>query len=210
VTTQPAYLDIPAFVLGNGPTLPAGELDLLAGRFTFGVNRILRSGFVPTVVLWGDLTVYRDDGPAMDASAALLVCDRSVACRAAHVGLRALAGDESRRRRPTPWTLLCDGNTGCCAARWALSLGCRPVWLLGMSAAREGERTDFYGRNRWHGRGTLARMGRELRRLLDEHGRDVRTIDDGEQLRQAAAAAPPTDNEQLRTTLRRLLRQGGG
>jgi hypothetical protein len=40
-------LNIPAFVLGNGPRLPGlGALAPLQQRFTVGVNRILRSGFV--------------------------------------------------------------------------------------------------------------------------------------------------------------------
>lgn len=198
----------PAFILGNGPTLPVGALPALAERFTVGVNRILRSGFVPTVILWGDLTVYRDDGAAMDASGSLLVCDRSVARRADHVGLLTFAGDDSRRRRATPWTLLCDGSTGCCAARWALSLGCRPVYLLGMSAAYDGARTDFYGRNRWHDAGAIGRMARQTQRLLEEHGDDVRVIGDGEELRRVAAAAAAIDQHDLRRRLRTCLTAG--
>jgi hypothetical protein len=198
----------PAFILGNGPTLPTAALPALADRFTIGVNRILRSGFVPTVILWGDLTVYGDDGPAMDASGALLVCDRSVARRAEHVGLRTFAGDDSRRRRATPWTLLCDGNTGCCAARWALSLLCRPVYLLGMSSAYEAGRTDFYGRNRWHDAGALGRMRRQRQLLLSEHGADVHVIGDADELRRVAAAAAAIDQDDMRQQLRAFLTAG--
>jgi hypothetical protein len=129
------WTDLPAFILGNGPALPVDDLDCLSGCFTIGVNRVLLSGFTTTVLLWVDGTVRTDDptyAERMDASDALLVCDRSIRKWQFHVGLKTHVGDMALQRRSTPTELCVNGNTGCCAARWAIALGCRPVYLVGM------------------------------------------------------------------------------
>ena len=197
----------PAFILGNGPTLPVERLALLKDQFTIGVNRVLRSGFTPTVILWGDVTVYQEDGQQMDASGALLVCDRSVACRQHHHGLKTWVGNAALRHASTPATLCCNGNTGCCAARWALALGCQPVYLLGMSATYEPGRTDFYGNNRWHGQGTLGRMRDEILRLEAERPGAVRAIRHGAALEEIVSGLPARDPAGIRQQLLRLLRE---
>jgi len=197
----------PAFILGNGPDLPVAELTLLADQFTIGVNRILRSGFTPTVILWVDSTVYRDDGPDMDASGALLVCDRSVAQTQQHIGLRTWVGNEALRRRSGPKTLVCNGNTGCCAARWALALGFAPVYLLGMGARHRGTRTDFYGANRWHTDVALRRMARELDRLRRDAPREVLAVSGADDLARITRALPPVNVPAGQAALRELLRK---
>jgi len=199
----------PAFILGNGPTLPVDDLDCLTGQFTVGVNRILLSGFTPTVLLWADGSVARDDpayGEMMDASGALLVCDRSVARRPFHVGLKTHVGDAALTHQSTPTELCVNASTGCCAARWALALGCRPVYLVGMGAAYDGERTDFYGVNPRHKPGlTLHGMRRELTRLEVDFPGVTQAIPDGVTLREVAAAWPCIDQGELRQALRAAL-----
>jgi hypothetical protein len=197
----------PAFVLGNAPNLPVDSLGVLAEQFTIGVNRILLSGFTPTVILWIDSTVHHDCGDELDACGALLVCDRSVACRQWHYGLKTHVGDAAPRQRSTPTVLCCHGNTGCCAARWAVALGCRPVFLVGMGARYAGDRTDFYGRNRWHGRETLGRMAEEVRRLQADHGDKVVAVDGAGELAEVVAGLPPADVDGLKRHLRRHLEQ---
>ncbi len=179
------------------------------GQFTVGVNRILLSGFTPTVLLWVDGSVYRDD-PAyeemMDASEALLVCDRSVASRPFHVGLKTHVGDAAIARRSTPTELCVNANTGCCAARWALALGCRPVYLLGMAAVYDGEQTDFYGVNPRHHPGlTLHGMRRELTRLDVDFPGATQAIPDGMTLREVTVPWPSVDQGELRQALRAAL-----
>lgn len=195
----------PAFVLGNGPDLPS-DLTPLAGCFTVGVNRILRSGFTPTVVLWVDRSVYAEDGTGMDASEALLVCDRAVAQRQHHLGLRTFVGDEALIRRPTPTELCVNGNTGCCAARWALALGCRPVWLLGMGGESRPGRTDFYGNNPHHHAGlTLHVLRKELRRLLREHGTRVHPVRRGMSINELIDRRGTGSQDCLRQAVRAVL-----
>lgn len=197
----------PAFILGNGPTLPVGALGLLRGQFTIGVNRILRSGFVPTVILWIDSSVYQDDGDEIDASGAVLVCDSSVARNPLHHGLETWVGDAAIRRASTPTTLVCCGNSGCCAARWALALKCRPVYLLGMDAEYSGEKTSFYGSNPWHVEGTLRQMKQELDRLRRDFPREVRVVTHAEALARIVAGLPTVRTQELRRHLRALLRK---
>ena len=200
---------LPAFILGNGPTLPK-NLSCLDGSFTVGVNRILRSGFCPTVILWVDGTAYRDDGPAMDSSGSMLVCDASIASRQFHVGLKTQVGDAALAHPSTPTQLCCNGNTGCCAARWAAALGGDPVYLVGMSATYT-EKTDFYGDNRWHHKAeegctssTLHLMGSELQRLL--RSGNYRPVVDGEHLRQIVKG-PRHSQADLRRAVSETLRR---
>ena len=142
--------------------------------------------------------MYDTDAAGIEAGGALLVCDRSVACRPHHQGLRLVPGREASLRRPTVQTLCCAGNTGVCAARWALALGCRPVYLLGMSAEYDGERTDFYGVNPFHGGSTPEIMRRELRRLMEACAGRVHPITSSQMLRAAAGQSPLVDQQQIR------------
>ena len=193
-------LGIPAFILGNGPSLPA-DLSPLRRLFTVGVNRIVRT-FNPTVVLWVDSTVYESDSQAIEASGALLVCDRSVA-GAGHHGLPLRAGEDARRAIPSVQTLCCSGNTGVCAARWALALGCQPVYLLGMGAEYDGELTDFWGVNERHTPQTISIMQAELEHLLASYPGRVFQLD-----ADSMAAATPfraIDAEAVRRRIETML-----
>jgi hypothetical protein len=200
----------PAFILGNGPQLPVDDLDCLADRFTIGVNRVVRV-FAPTVVLWVDRSVYDDVGERIDGCGALAVCDRQLRRRRDHVGLKTRTGEDALVRASTPEVLCCNGNTGCCAARWALALNCRPVYLLGMEAQYRDGRTDFYGVNPRHRRegatSTLAVMRKELDRLLRDAPGKVLGISDGQTLRELAAQAPRVDQHAAREHIRDMLRK---
>ncbi|NQU75027.1 MAG: hypothetical protein HQ546_01790 [Planctomycetes bacterium] len=192
----------PAFVLGNSPRLPVAQLKCLSGQFTIGVNRILRTGFTPTVILWVDDTVYADDGKQIDESEALLICDGSVARHELHHGLKTWVGDAALVHESTPTELCINGNTGCCAARWALVLGCRPVYLVGMEAAYKGALTDFWGQNQYHhGGSTLNVMRKELVRLQRDFPGMVLAISDDGLLQEIAAELPDMNQDQLRCAI---------
>jgi len=201
-------IDGPAFILGNGPDLPVGELHCLARRLTVGVNRIVLA-FEPTVVMWVDASVYADAGERIDRCGALAVCGRAVRRRREHVGLEVVTGERALRRPAGPGVLCCNGSTGCCAARWAASLGCRPVYLVGMGAAYRDGRTNFYGRNprhRFAGRiSTLTVLRGELERLRRDLPDVVAPIADAQTLRETAAACPPVDQRAARDRIRALL-----
>lgn len=172
-------------------------------------------------MLWADGNVYQsnnvltEDGEAIDESGALLVCDRSVARRQFHIGLRTWVGDGALKHESKPRELVLNGNTGCCAARWALALGCSPVFLVGMSATYDGERTDFYGANRHHhnrpgDNGTLPLMRKELVRLKRDAGEKLYQVPSSstELLTTLAADGADVDQDELRARLRTILTTG--
>ena len=141
-----------------------------------------------------DRSVHDDDGKQIDASDALLVCDKSVKSNDKHHGLKTWVGDAALLNKATPTQLCISGNTGCCAARWALALGCRPVYLVGMDAAYRDGQTDFWGANRHHhGGSTLNIMRKELTRLHLDFPRDVLVIPTGQLLREIAGELPDVD-----------------
>lgn len=192
---------IPVFILGNGPTLP-DDLSALKDRLTIGVNRIFQV-FSPTVLLWVDGSVYKDHAEQIDKLDSLLVCDRSVAQKQHH-GLLTRVGDNAFTHKRSPTELCVNGNTGCCAARWALALGFSPVFLLGMDAIYIDGKTDFYGVNRHHHRtpddnGTLHVMRQELDRLLRDC-EDVWPLNSSD-LAEAVAQTEPVDQNAVRAEI---------
>ena len=97
-----AILDGPAFILGNGPTLPA-DLSCLDGYLTVGVNRI-RERYDPTCLLWLDADAQPDltgyDG---------LCLVRSAICTGPWVSL-------TPSQELSPWTFVDCKNSGVSAA----------------------------------------------------------------------------------------------
>ena len=206
--------DVPAFILGNSPYLPR-NLSGLASKFTIGVNRILRTGFVPTILLWVDGNIYRqggkitEDGRAMDESGCLLVCDSSVANREYHHRL-AMRPGQNITDPDNPKLLWCDGNTGTCAARWAFALGCPKVYLVGMEAEYKEGRSDFWGDNQWHNRipgegSTISRMRDELARLLQDWPGQAMSISGQDQLDYWALQCPDVPQSDVKAAVRALV-----
>jgi len=165
--------------------------------------------------MWVDGTVYKAVGERMDSCGAMTVCDRSIAHRQFHIGLKTHVGHAALREPGSATELVCNGNTGCMAARWALALGCAPVFLLGMEARYQDGKTDFYGvnpRHRWEGDAqTLNVIRAELTRLLrDFPDRELLCpIPDGVMLREVAAEFRDEDQDVLRGRVRAVLAAGG-
>ena len=155
-----------AYVLGNGPTLqPLEYLQALASSFTIGVNRIMLSGFTPTVLLTVDDDINAECAATAAASGVLVVTGAARGkWPATQIELRA--GDSAWTSEPTPRRLHASGSSGVAAARWARALGCSVVYLLGMSATYADGMTDFYGVNGQHEAGTLSTLRAETDRLL--------------------------------------------
>ncbi|MCK4624998.1 MAG: hypothetical protein KAV00_06795 [Phycisphaerae bacterium] len=203
-----SVLDIPAFILGNSPHLPT-DLSRLRMRFTVGVNRILQV-FTPTVLLWVDGSFYKECAEQIDASESLLVCDRSVANRQSHIGLETHVGSSALAKQSKPKELCCNANTGCCAARWAVALGCNPVYLLGMDAQYKDGVSDFYGNNPHHhqntsGHTTLTVMRKELNRLLADFPEICIPIVNQKHLDEIITNTADIDQDELRLKIKRAI-----
>lgn len=155
----------PAFILGNGPMLPE-HLERLDGFFTVGVNRILEC-YAPTVLLWMDPDVVPHIEPLIDTdqTIALAYGDYEAPDWASRLDDLGHPGRQPNCGPITPGGLISVGNSGVSAAVWAWTLGCRPVYLLGMTATYAGENTNFYGVNPKHHGSTLRQLKRALKVL---------------------------------------------
>jgi len=200
---------VPAFVLGNGPGLTAllKFLPLLRKRLSIGVNRILRSGFAPTVIAWVDTTIWQDESAALDAAeqaGTLLVS--SAMSTPSSVFLQTVGGNAAWTTEQTARVLLCRGNTAVMAARWALDgLGCPRVHMLGCAATGRG---DFYGENPWHLRGaagdSVAEMHRELDLLLAKYSDRVDLVQTPDELLATIAGSDEIDEQATIREIRKL------
>ena len=104
-----------------------------------------------------------------------------------------------------PRTLSCrptSARTRPRTTRWALALGCRPIYLVGMDAAYRNGQTDFWGANsHHHGGATLSIMRKELTRLHLDFPGDILAIPTGQVLREIAGELPDVDQAVKRRTL---------
>lgn len=126
-----------AWVLGNGPTLPVEALPRLSSEFTVGVNRILESGYCPSVLMWYDLEGYPEGHWERVAQA------RCVKVASDRAGNRTRAHYLLPRGTWTSWVqdwgnpreMVVSGSIGIAAARWCVALGFERVNLLGFGGA---------------------------------------------------------------------------
>ena len=155
----------PAFVLGNGPTLPE-RLDGLAGHFTIGTNRIL-TRYDPTILMWFEIDTERDIRPEL-ATAECVCFTNAVVNGGQYNSLTCVGRQAEPATEPLPKLseIPVTGNSGASAAYWAMTLGCSPIYLLGMSGSYRGEQTNFYGKNQHHKPDTLKQLRRTLRIVL--------------------------------------------
>jgi hypothetical protein len=143
------------------------------------VNRIV-TVFDPTVLIWVDESAGEEIGPLLAERRCVALCPEAIRPPGRAIGMDFVPG--VRRLPRHAGQLCCDGNTGVAAAAWALALGCRPVYLLGMEARRRDGQTDFYGRNPRHSEGTLEVMRQSLRWLRQAAGEDAVKIHGGSHL----------------------------
>ena len=165
----------PAFILGNGPFLP-DDLSPLNDFFTIGVNRIWYH-YDPTVVQWTDNEILPDVEKYIDRSKAIVFVRDEINYRPERFNSLIPYGNsvEPHHRPLPPQYVPATGNMGTAAALWAMSVGCYPVYLLGMSTRYKTDedgasKTNSYGVNPAHHRPSKIRMVKALQRLLEIKG----------------------------------------
>lgn len=161
----------PAFILGNGPFLPE-DLSGLDDFFTVGVNRILYH-YDPTVCQWTDNEIQADIEKYLpNAKAVLFVRAEINYLKVNNLIPHGNSAHPCHRPLGSPRHVAATGNMGTASALWAMSLGCSPIYLLGMSAsykvdAEGGEQTNSYGVSRYHNPANKRRMVKALKKLLE-------------------------------------------
>ena len=140
-------LNIPCFVLGNGPSLNDFDIKILKPYFTLGINRAFYK-IDPTVLMWQD--------------ASLWFTERRKLLETKAIKFTTIHGDPENRfyhykikagnfELPQNLSLLYgSGCTGPLAVQAAYLLGCNPIVLCGFDCRSRGGESDFYGNNKYH------------------------------------------------------------
>ena len=136
--------DVPAFILGNAPSLNDFDLSMLEGFFTIGLNRILYK-IDPTILFWQDEDIYRYEKKTIDKSSALKVCRDTSDPMGKFFHFKLRRGGYKRTSNPS--ILNGRGSSGPIAVQLADVLGCNPIYLIGMDCRVKNGNTDFYGKN---------------------------------------------------------------
>lgn len=155
---------IPAFILGNGPSLPKSKLDLIDGLFSIGTNRIFKI-YVPTILFWQDTAISDEHEEEIDKCFCLKVC-RNTISRNKYLSF-SLAND-SFCLAQNPSLLSGRGCTGVLAAEFAISLGCSSLILIGCDGDYLGDKTNFYGINTHHNEMTRTYFSNAMKWLKEK------------------------------------------
>lgn len=143
---QDCLPDVPAFVIGNGPSLKHENLSLLENYFSIGINRCFML-LDPTILLWQDISLWNSEGQRLHNTQALKVARDTADPKRIYYNFHLRAGQGYKFENKTH-ILNGRGSTGPLAVQLAVAMGCRPVVLLGMDCQRgPNNETDFYGQN---------------------------------------------------------------
>lgn len=140
-------LDVPAFILGNGPSLSDENLNIIRDYFTIGINRAFYC-FDPTILLWQDISFWNTEFSKLDKLQAIKVARDAADPERKYYNFSLRTGAYHFDLKKTH-VLYGSGSTGPLAIEFAVALGCAPIILLGMDCSLGADgRTDFYGNNK--------------------------------------------------------------
>jgi len=212
--------DVPAVILGNGPSLLSNDLELISGLFSIGINRSFRA-CESTVLLYQDSVLINQCGEELQGRPEIIMA------------LEGTTGAEKQdyvfsvEFQEHEWKLskdplkyyphgvpLLSATLGVMMAR---TLGCSPVILLGMDCCYEKGNTNFYGKNKHHNKQTLVGCVQGLIDIKKYHGEHIiscsgNTIFTREKLEDVIAGLSPVRKAQQewRALLREQVNPEGG
>ena len=159
--------DVPAFIIGNAPSLNSQNLMLLEDYFTIGINRTFYV-IDPTVLLWQDISLWNTEYHRLHNTQSVKVCRDISDPRRIYYNFHLKGGNYKFDRTKTH-VLYGRGSTGPLACQLAVSLGCRPLILIGMDCEKsDNGESDFYGDNPHHRPFTLTNCKSGLRFIKEE------------------------------------------
>lgn len=141
-----ALPDIPAFVIGNGPSVKDNDLSVIEDYFSVGINRAFYV-LDPTILLWQDISLLNTEYHRLHNTQALKVSRDTADPRRIYYNFH-LKGGAYRFDTSKTHILYGRGSSGPLGVQLAVSMGCRPIVIIGMDCKRgpKGE-SDFYGNN---------------------------------------------------------------
>lgn len=145
-------VNVPAFIVGNGPSLNDQDIASLNSYFTIGINRAFYK-IDPTILMWQDPE--------------LIITDKREVLQTKAIKFCTSRGDPENRFHhfkieggfslPTETGILHGGGTTApLSVQLAYLLGCNPIVLLGCDCQNRGSDTNFYGKNSFHNANTLS------------------------------------------------------
>jgi hypothetical protein len=142
----------PIFLLGNAHSISNEDLNILNPYFTIGINRIFFI-YEPTVLFWQDRELWNSNKKDILSSKSIRVCRDNSDPNKSFLNF-SLATDPYKLKND-PNRFYGRGNSGAIAFQFAVAIGASSVILLGMDCCYDGEKTDFYGKNKDHKKYTL-------------------------------------------------------
>lgn len=160
-------IDVPAFVIGNGPSVNDHNLLLLEDYLSIGINRIWLA-LDPTILLWQDISLWNTEYHRLHNLQALKIARDSADPKRIYYNYYLKAGQFAFEKKTH--VLFGHGNTAILGVELAYAMGCNPIVLIGMDCkvGKDG-RTDFYGNNvYWNPESTLLNCQRALQFIKDK------------------------------------------
>jgi hypothetical protein len=140
---------VPAFILGNGPSISELDVQKLAPYFTIGINRAFHL-LDPTVLIWQDISLWNTEHQHLHNLSALKVARDVADPKRLYYNFYLKGSSYEFDQMKRTHVLYGRGSTGPLAIQLAVAMGCRPIILLGMDCKRGMDgRSDFYGENQY-------------------------------------------------------------
>lgn len=160
-------VDVPAFIIGNGPSLNDSPLKLLEDYFTIGVNRAFYR-IDPTVLVWQDISLWNTEYKRLHNTQAIKVSRDVSDPRKVYYNFH-LKGGDYRFDPKNAHIAYGRGSTGPIAVQLAVAFGCRPIILMGMECVLGSDgKTDFYGENKYWTEATLTNCQQGLEFIKEQ------------------------------------------
>jgi len=150
---------VPAFLIGNGPSLDNLDLSCLKNHFTIGINRAFLK-IDPTILMWQDSELWWNHRTEISRLKAVKFCRDISDPKGRFYHFKLTTGNFELPE--TPSILFGRGATGPVAFQLAYILGCNPIILLGMDCCYYNGKTNFYGKNPSHKPHTLVNCKKGL------------------------------------------------
>lgn len=167
-------IDVPAFVLGNGPSLNDEDVASLSSYFTIGINRSFKK-LDSTILMWQDLGLWYTERHEVVETKAIKFCTAVGDPENRFAHFRLEAGPFALPQSVD--VLHGHGASGPLAIQLAYILGCNPIIILGSDCKHRGSDTDFYGVNRFHSPNTMPQCVAGLQWARTEvHDKGIRKI----------------------------------
>lgn len=165
--------DTPAFIIGNGPSINDINISLVEEYFSIGINRAFYV-LDPTILLWQDVSLWNSEYHKVHNLQALKVCRDVADPRRVYYNFHLRGGGYKFDTTKTH-ILHGRGSSGPLAIQLAVSMGCRPLILLGMDCKRGDDgRSDFYGENKYWREHTLSNCESGLKYVKDHCPVEIR------------------------------------